>query len=122
MSLLSENMEPCVILNKVTELDGYGGFINKWARGAEFQAAIVYNTSLEAKVAEKSGVKDLYTVTTRKNNYLEYHDVFQRESDGQIFRVTSDSKDNKTPKGAGLNMRQVSAEEYILPDGQITGS
>lgn len=122
MSLLSENMEECAILNKVTTLDSYGGFKTKWTEGATFSAAIVYNTSLEAKVAEKSGVKDLYTVTTKKNITLEYHDVFVRKSDGQIFRVTSDGTDNKTPKSAGLNMRQVSAEEYILPDGQDAGS
>lgn len=118
MSLLTEAMEPCTILNKVTENDDYGGFVTRWKEGATFQAAIVYNTSLEARVAEQQGVKDLYTVTTAKSITLDYHDVFRRLSDGLILRVTSDGKDNRTPKSAGLNMRNVNAEEYVLPDGQ----
>lgn len=117
MSLLTDNMVSCHLLDKVTTADGYGGFSTTWAEGAPFDAAIVYNTSLEAKVAERQGVKDLYTVTTKRNIVLDYHDVFRRDSDGQIFRVTTDGLDNKTPVNAGLDMRQVDAEEYILPNG-----
>lgn len=121
MSLLTDNMVSCHILNKVTTSDGYGGFSTTWTTGAQFDAAIVYNTSLEAKVAERQGVKDLYTVTIRRKNMLEYHDVFIRDSDGRIFRVTTDGTDNKTPISAGLDMRQVNAEEFVLPNGQNTG-
>jgi hypothetical protein len=56
-------------------------------------------------------------VTTRKTKLLEYHDVFRRESDSKIFRVTSDGDDKHTPESAGLNMRQVTAEEFVLPTG-----
>jgi hypothetical protein len=38
-----------------------------------------------------------------------------RNSDGKIFRITSDGDDNHTPKSATLDMRQVSAEEWSLP-------
>lgn len=114
VSLLTDNMEPCQMLDRTTKADGYGGYTTTWTEGAEFYAAIVYNTSLEAKIAERQGVKDLYTVTIRRNMNLEYHDVFTRKSDGRVFRVTSDGTDNKTPKGAGLDMRQVTAEEYVL--------
>lgn len=119
MSLLSENMEECRLLDRSTRADGYGGYETTWTQGAVFYAAIVYNTSLEARVAEKQGVKDLYTVTTGREFTLDYHDVFSRSSDGRVFRVTSDGTDNRTPRGAGLNMRQVTAEEYILPNGQV---
>lgn len=122
MSLLTEAMTACHMLDRRTAPDGYGGFISTWVPGAPFEAAIVYNTSLEARIAEQQGVKDLYTVTTKKAVTLEYHDVFVRESDGQIFRVTTDGKDNKTPRSAGLDMRNASAEEYTLPDGQNTGA
>ena len=115
MSLLTEAMENCILLDKTTAADGYGGYVTTWADGAEFQAAIVLDTSIEAKRAEKEGVTGLYTVTTSKALNLQYHDVFRRSSDGKIFRVTSDGDDKKTPPSAGLNMRQVSAEEYTLP-------
>ena len=114
MSLLSDAMTTCTILNKQTQPDGYGGSYNTWAEGAEFQAAIVFDTSIEARVGEKQGVTSLYTVTITKAINLQYHDVFRREEDGKIFRVTSDGDDKKTPQAAGLNMRQVSAEEFTL--------
>lgn len=114
MSLLNEAMEACTILNKQTQADGYGGYVTTWADGASFQAAIVLDTSMQARLAEKSGVTALYTITTRKALNLQYHDVFRRDADGKIFRVTSDGDDKKTPTSAGLDMRQVSAEEWTL--------
>lgn len=114
MSLLSDAMTTCVILNKQTEADGYGGYITTWADGAEFKAAIVLDSSMEARIGEKQGVTALYTVTTSRALNLQYHDVFRRVDDGKIFRVTSDGDDKKTPKSAGLDMRQVSAEEWEL--------
>ena len=117
MSLLSEAMTTCTILNKITESDGYGGYIVTWSDGAEFKAAIVLDTSMQARVGEKQGVTALYTVTTTKDLNLQYHDVFRRVEDNKLFRVTSDGDDKKTPASAGLNMRQVSAEEWSLPNG-----
>ena len=122
MSLLSEAMENCIMLDKRTEADGYGGYITTWVEGAEFQAAIVLDTSMEARIAEQQGVTALYTITTKKVMNLQYHDVFKRSSDKKIFRVTSDGDDKKTPESAGLNMRQVSAEEWVLNDEQSTGA
>lgn len=114
MSLLSEAMNQCIILNKQTAADGYGGYITTWQDGAEFDAAIVLDSSMQARIGEKQGVTALYTVTTTKALNLQYHDVFRRVEDGKIFRVTSDGDDKKTPASAGLNMRQVSAEEWRL--------
>lgn len=114
MSLLEEQMEKCVLLNKQTKADGYGGYETTYAEGAEFDAAIVFDTSMQARTAEKQGVTSLYTVTTQKALTLEYHDIFKRLSDGKIFRVTSDGDDKKTPDSATLNMRQATAEEWEL--------
>ena len=116
MSLLSDAMEKCIMIDKVTTPDGYGGVKATWKEGADFQAAITLDTSIEAKVAEKAGVTALYTITTKKNVNLQYHDVFKRLSDNKLFRVKSDGDDNHTPAGATLNMRQVSAEEWELPN------
>lgn len=117
MSLLDEAMEACTILNKTTSADGYGGYVVNWQDGAQFNAAIVLDTSIEARTAEKQGVTSLYTVTTGKAMNLQYHDVFRRNRDSKIFRVTSDGDDKRTPASATLNMRQVTAEEWSLPNG-----
>ena len=113
MSLLSEAMEKCIMMDKTTVSDGRGGFTTKWTDGAEISAAIVFDSSMQARMAEAAGVKALYTITTAKNVNLQYHDVFRRESDNKIFRVTSDGDDKKTPTSASLNTRQVTAEEFI---------
>lgn len=119
MSLLSAAMTACTMIDKRTVSDGRGGTTPVWAEGAAFRAAIVRDTAVEVRVAEAQGTKAIYTVTTAKTVNLQYHDVFRREEDGKIFRVTSDGDDNKTPASAGLNMRNVSAEEWTLT-GEIS--
>lgn len=115
MSLLDEAMETCVILDKITVNDGYGGYTSEYTEGAEIKCAITFDSSMQARLADKQGVSSLYTVTTDRGIILQYHDVFKRRRDGKIFRVTSDGDDKYTPQSAGLNMRQVTAEEFILP-------
>ena len=114
MSLINDFTSKCTMLDKVSTSDGYGGMTTEWKDGAEFEAAITLDTSMQARIAESQGVTNLYTVTTKQSINLQFHDVFRRESDKKIFRVTSDGDDKKTPASATLNMRQVSAEEWKL--------
>ena len=114
MSLLTEAYEPFTMIDRTTEQDGYGGFVPVWKDGAVIQAAAVLNDSMQARTAAVQGVTALYTITTNKSVNLQYHDILRRDSDGKIFRVTSDGDDRKTPNSATLDMRQVSAEEYSL--------
>lgn len=113
MSLLDEAMEECVFLDKRRLPDGYGGYTTEWVEGAGFRAAIVFDSSMQARVADKQGVTSLYTVTTSRSLVLEYHDVFKRLRDGKIFRATSDGDDKYTPRSTSLDMRQITAEEWI---------
>lgn len=117
MSLLDDAMESCVMLDRTTAPDGYGGKIDTWVDGAEFKAAIVFDSSMAARVASVQGVTDLYTVTTRRAFVLNYHDVFRRVRDGKIFRVTTDGDDKATPASAALDMRVVNAEEWEVTNG-----
>lgn len=117
MSLLLEAMSDCEMLDKTTTEDGYGGYIPAWTTGVQFKAAISFDTSIEARVADKQGVTSMYTVTTPRAMNLQYHDVFRRKEDGKIFRVTSDGDDKYTPQSATLDMRVVTAEEWSLPNG-----
>lgn len=118
MSLYTDMLEPCVMLDRTTVSDGYGGYVTNWVEGAEFDAACVYDTSIQARVADKQGVTSLYTVHTRKSINLQYHMVFRRKSDGKIFRVTSDGDDKHDPKRSTIDMRIVTAEEWELPNEQ----
>lgn len=117
MSLLDSAMETFTMLDKTTVSDGYGGYSSVWTQGAQFQAAATFDTSIEARVADVQGVTSLYTITTTKAINLQYHDVIKRLSDNKVFRITSDGDDKKTPPSATLNMRQVTAEEWSLPNG-----
>lgn len=117
MSRLFEDMfEGCVLLDKRTTSDGMGGYIREWVDGAEFEAAIVKDNTLAARVAEKQGVTEVYTVTVHKGVSLEYHDVFRRSSDGLTYRVTSNVKDSETPSRATFQIGQVTAERWDLPN------
>ena len=126
MSLIDEYIEMtggCVMLDRQTVSDGYGGYSIQYVEGAEFDAAITLDSSIQAKIAEQQGVTGLYTVTTSKALNLQYHDVFKRISDGKVFRVTSDGDDKYTPKSATLDMRQVTAEEWSVTSiEQSTGN
>ena len=114
MSLLTQAMEDVVLMEKKREPDGEGGFLPAaWVDGAKFKAAITFDSSMQARTAEKDGVTSLYTVTVPKNAKLEYHDVIRRLEDGKVFRITSDGDDKMTPESASFQVIQVTAEEWI---------
>lgn len=117
MSLLTEQMEKCIMIDKQTRPDGYGGMITTWTEGAEFDSAITFDTSIEARVGEAQGVTSRYTVVTSRRVILQYHDVLKRVRDGKILRITSDGDDKYTPASASLDMRVVTAEEWEIPNG-----
>lgn len=112
--LITYMMTPCVLMEKKRTPDGEGGFLVQWAEGADFDAAVVHDQTMQARIAEKEGVTSVYTVTTRRGTLLEYHDVFKRVSDGAVFRVTSNGGDKKSPEFGTLDIAQVTAERWEL--------
>lgn len=113
--LIDGYLQSCVMLTKKRVPDGQGGFEAIWTDGDEFDAAIVKDRSLQARVAEKQGVSSVYTITTARGVALEYHEVFRRVSDGATFRVTSDYTDSRPPNVATFDFEQVTAERWELP-------
>ncbi len=69
---------------------------------------------MQARIAEKQGVTEVYTVTVARGIPLAYHDVFRRNSDNQIFRVTSNIKDSEAPDASTIRIGQVTAERWEL--------
>lgn len=114
MSLIDVMMDDCVMMDRTTSPDGAGGIIREWVPGAEFRAAVIKNNTLAARVAEKEGVTEIYTVTVDRGVSLEYHDVFRRIKDGATFRVTSNITDSETPSVASFQIGQVTAERWEL--------
>lgn len=114
MSLIDEFKVPCTMMEQRRSPDGEGGFVVSWVEAGGFEAAINRDTTMAARVAESEGMRNVYTVTTSKNVGLRFHDVFKRNSDGQVFRVTSDGDDKATPSVATFSFEQVNAEEWRL--------
>lgn len=119
MFLYEEMMETCAIMDRQTIPDGLGGFTYEWTQGATFRAAVVKNDTLDARVAEKQGVTEVYTVTVDKGVSLDYHDVFKRLRDGAIFRVTSNVRDSETPSRSTFQIGVVSAELWTLTGTEV---
>lgn len=115
LSLLESMMEECRIINHIREDDPYGSVTDTWSDGAKFDATIIKNSTTEATIAEKQGITEIFTVVTRKGFELDYHDVFRRLSDGQIFRVTSMTKDSAAPEASTVKIAKVTAEKWVLP-------
>ncbi|MBQ0054675.1 MAG: head-tail adaptor protein [Synergistaceae bacterium] len=114
MSLIDNMLTDCVIMNKMKMPDGEGGYIVEWQEGAQIQAAITLDTSMQARIAEKQGVTSTFTVTTSKDLKLEFHDVIKRLSDGKTFRITSDAGDKEAPSVSTLDIAQAKAEKWEL--------
>ena len=111
MSLMSAAMTECAFLDKNTVPDGFGGHISNYTEGARFKAAIVLESSIQARIAEVQGVRGMYRVTVPKNVRVDYNDVFIRLSDGKKFRNVS-KDDLSTPDAATFNVRVFNAEEW----------
>lgn len=107
-------MDDCVMMDKVSVPDGIGGFVYDWQDGAPFRAAIVKDSTTEARIAEQQGIAEMFTVTFPKTLPIAYHDVFKRVKDGSIFRATSSVVDSQTPQAASFQFGQVSAERWKL--------
>lgn len=119
MSLLSDAFEPFYFIEKKFVSDGAGGLIPTWTRGEEFQATANFPNSSTAIIADKMTEKTNCTITTSRAITLDFMDVIQRKEDGQCFRILSNSKENKTPASASLDMRQSRAELWSPPDSDI---
>lgn len=114
MSLIDCMMETCVFMEKRQTPDGSGGYIPNWVDGNPFMAAIVRDTSTEARIAEAAGTVEMYTITVSRSVRLEYHAVIKRLSDGKTFRITSDNAEKKTPHCTALDIAQSNAEAWRL--------
>lgn len=90
--------------------DGFGGVEWTYADAVPFKAGISTNSSNEAQIAYKNGLKTIYTIVCRKNLTLQQGDIVKRVMDNKLFRITSNSSDMETPSVAKESYWQVTAE------------
>lgn len=105
---------PCVMMDKKTAQDGFGGVVETWTDGAPIRCGIVRKSTTEAVIAYQKGTREIFTLAF--SDLLEMHqgDTVKRLSDGKTFRVTSDSRDMTTPPGSEMHFRQADAEVITL--------
>jgi len=115
LSLLTQMMEECRILNHVRTDDDFGGYTDAWEPGAKFNAAIAKNSSTEQQIAEKEGLSEAFTVVVEDTFSLDYHDVFKRTRDNAVFRVTSRTDDSIAHPASTVRIAKVTAERWVLP-------
>lgn len=108
--MITDFFEPLVLISKELKPDGMGGFSSSFEEIKEFHGAITTNSSNEMKIAEQNGLKTVYTLSTCKENGLNYNSIIKRKGDGKLFRVTSDYKDSCTPDISKLNFCQMTLE------------
>lgn len=116
MSLMDSFASDCVMLIRTIVDDPFGGYETVWSEGVLFKASFEYYASAEIILAEKAGTSRAYRVYVDKTLALQYHDVFRRVEDGQIFRVTNDGTDRNTPESSNLDKRLIEVEKWVLPD------
>lgn len=115
-TLLDSMAEECTLLEKHTTQTPTGGYAQVWQDGVTFQAVIRKDETMQARVAEKQGVTELYTVVVQKGFPLNFPDVFRRHKDGNTYRVRSNIADKETPERSGLRIGAVTAERWDIPN------
>jgi len=58
--LLDYYARECVVLYRIVENDGQGGYYTEWRQGATFTNYQALNTSTEAQIAERQGMASIY--------------------------------------------------------------
>lgn len=114
MALIDCMMVPCVFMEKEQIPDGSGGYKTTWKDGKSFRAAIIRDTSTEARIAEAAGTVEMYTISVSRTVHLPFHAVFKRLTDGKTFRITSDNAEHRTPICTALDIAQSMAEAWRL--------
>lgn len=115
MSLLSTNYEDFVRVSAVKQPDTEGGMTTVYTDGERFKACANEPTGGNTAIADTKNGNAIYKITTSRSNALVFHEIIKRVLDGKTFRIISNPDDDKTPKGAGLDIRIAKAEEWSVP-------
>jgi len=118
MSLIESMMVNCTRLIRTVASDGVLGHEVTYRKGAGFRAAIILQKPQQVTEAERPDFHDEYTVVVYAGTALAYQEVFMRDSDSAVFRVTGDPRDTQAPAMSSVQIAKTTAERFDL-DGEL---
>lgn len=116
-TLYESIMEDCHILDKSTISDGRGGVETVYVIGALISVAFSFDDSRPVIIADQERVTELYTFVTYRSVILRAGDVIRRDKNGDVFKIEDNGDDTTPPPISALDMRQVKAKKWSLPNG-----
>lgn len=116
MNLVDAQGEKFTFLDRITISDGEGGYTSTWQDGATIDATLRLDNSALEQIAQAQTSRGAHTIITKRSIILHFHDVLRREKNKKTYRITSNGDDNQTPRIASLDMRAVTAEEWVIPN------
>ncbi len=115
MALVDFLNDDLAIMDKVSQPDGFGGFVWVWQEGVHFTGKALRKSSDTILIAQQQGMNEIYTITTLAAVLLERGDYVKRMRDGIILRVTSDPMDaTMLPDDSEVKCLLVTAERTVL--------
>lgn len=110
---VTDFFEEFIFMDYVSVPNGLGGMKFEFHEGTHFQAGILVNSSTEAEIAYRSGVKTIFTIVTEWGVELEHKDVIKRVRDNRLYMITGNAIDNTAPDFADeVQTREVTAEVF----------
>lgn len=95
--------------------DGQGGHITTWENELMVKMSLDLGNSTEIRQAQAQKLDTIWTAVFPENTPVQYDDYLEDVETGDIYRVTSDPKDNKTPKEAKFQSCYATAVRTELP-------
>ena len=115
MSYFYDGFEDYYILNKSVVPDGEGSTITEWNRGAVIKASLDLGGSSEIRQAQAQNLKTVFTATFPIDTPVQYDTYLESKESGDVYRVTSNPQDNKTPPDATFQSCFATAVRTELP-------
>ena len=95
--------------------DGEGGFFTVWENSGKVKMSLDLGSSSEIRQAQAQKLDTVWTAVFPENTPVQYNDYLEDVETGDVYRVTSDPKDNKTPKEATFHSWYATAVRTELP-------
>lgn len=117
MSLLNSQFVPChrMDVSADTPTDGQFGRKEDYTEGEALSAMLRKDNSAEAREAERSSLREQYTIVVHAGVSLKKGDVIRRDSDRATFRVTGNTADGEAPGESTVQIARTTAERWDIP-------
>lgn len=116
--MIYDMMVDCTMLLRTGETypDGMGGYRDVYADGATFRAFIRQDVSKQDVTGQQQVLNEKFSVIVNpETTHLKYHELFRRNSDAQVFRLTGNTDDFTAPARATVPLAIAGCERWVLP-------